>query len=153
MAKQQHLNLSQAAALVGRSERWVSQLRERGYIRTPKRGEYPVVAVLRGAMAYFEDKVASQADDAQKTATTDARTLEIELRIQQKREKLIDADVPGEVMDEFFEMAAHEMRAMPARVYKDRTKLNALAAEVEASLARIQKQSEAAKRRLQTGDL
>lgn len=152
MTTTNNLSLSQAAALVGRSERWISQLRERGYISTPAPGKYPVVSVLRGAMAYFEDQLAKQAQTAQQTAATDARTREIELRIKRKLATLIEANVPGEVIDEAITMAAAEMRTVPARMYSDPERRAELSGEIEASVSRMHNMAEAAKSRLQAGD-
>lgn len=152
MTTTNHLSLAQAAALVGRSERWISQLRERGYIATPAPGQYPIVAVLRGAMAYFDDQLAKQAETAQQTAATDARTREIELRIKRKLATLIEANVPGEVIDEAITMAAEEMRKVPARMYSDRDRRAELSGEIETSVSRMHNMAEAAKARLRAGD-
>lgn len=154
MAQQaQHLTLSQAAALLGRSERFVGNLREAGYVETPSPGQYPLVSLLRGAMAYYEDLIARQSDTARHTAATDARTREIELRIRRKMANLIEANIPGEVMDEFVAAAATELRTIPGRLYRDRQRRTELRTEIAASVARIEKLTAAAKRRLAEGAL
>ena len=152
MTTTNHLSLSQAAALLGRSPRFVGNLREMGFISTEGPGRYPLVGLIRGVIAYNEDLLARQAETARQTAATDARTREIELRIKRKLATLIEANVPGEVIDEAIEMAAAEMRTVPARMYADPARRADLAAEIEASIARIQTMAEAAKARLVAGD-
>jgi hypothetical protein len=149
----QHLTLAQAAALLGRSERFVGKLRELGYVETPAPGQYPLVGLLRGAMAYHEDLLSRQAETARQTAATDARTREIELRIKRKLANLIEVQIPCEVMDEFTAAAAQELRTIPGRLYRDRQRRAELRAEIVASVARIEKLTAAAKRRLATGEI
>ncbi len=52
----QTITVSQAAALLGRSERWVQGLVKSGYMDRATRGEYMLVGVIRGALAYYEDQ-------------------------------------------------------------------------------------------------
>lgn len=151
--KGQFLTLAQAAALLGRSERFVGKLRESGYVETPAPGQYPLVGLLRGAMAYHEDLLSRQAETARQTAATDARTREIELRIRRKMANLIEANIPCEVIDEFVAAAATELRTIPGRLYRDRQRRTELRSELEASIARITKLTEAAQRRLKTGEI
>jgi hypothetical protein len=152
MKQAQHLTLAQAAALVGRSERWISQLRERGYIATPAPGQYPIVSVLRGAMAYFEDQIARQADTARQTAATDARTREIELRIKRKAANLIPLSCVEAEFADWLPAFRAEMAGVPKRASGDPEKQERLACEIEAIMARMQDKAQAAIRRLQTGE-
>ena len=147
----QHLTLAQAAALIGRSERFVSNLRERGYLNVPAPGQYPLVGLVRGVLAHFEDQIAKQAQTAGQTAATDARTREIELRIERKAAALIPAHIPTEVIDEMVALASAEMRKIPARLYRDRPRRAELREVIEGSVARITKQGAAAKAALIEG--
>ena len=54
----QAITVAQAAALLGRSERWVQGLVQAGYLARSSRGEYPLVGVIRGALAHYEDQLA-----------------------------------------------------------------------------------------------
>ena len=152
MTTTSHLSLSQAAALLGRSERFVGNLREMGFISTDGPGRYPLVGLIRGVIAYNEDKLAKQAETAHQTAATDARTREIELRIKRKLATLIEANVPGEVIDEAIDMAAAEMRTVPARMYSDPDRRAELSGEIETSISRMHTMAETAKARLRAGD-
>lgn len=153
MAQQaQHLTLSQAAALLGRSERFVGNLREVGYVETPSPGQYPLVSLLRGAMAYYEDLIARQSDTARQTAATDARTREIELRIRRKAANLIPLSCVEAEFADWRPAFRAEMADVPKRATGDPDKQARLAAEIEAILGRMQDNTEAAIRRLRTGE-
>lgn len=150
--KGQFLTLPQAAALLGVSERQIGKLREQGFISTDGPGRYGLVNLIRGAIAYYEDKAEQARRNAQANRATEARTAEIELRIKRKMANLIEASAPAEIMDEFTRAAAIEMRAIPGRFTRDRDRRAELRTEFEASIARITKLTEAAKCRLQTGE-
>lgn len=53
----QTITVAQAAALLGRSDRWVQGLVKAGYMDRAQRGEYTLVGVIRGALAYYEDQL------------------------------------------------------------------------------------------------
>lgn len=149
----QHLTLPQAAALLGVSERQIGKLREMGFISTDGPGRYGLVNLIRGAIAYYEDKAEQARRNAQANRATEARTAEIEMRIKRKMANLIEVNIPGEVMDEFVAAAATELRTIPGRLYRDRQRRAELRAEINNSIARVEKLTEAAKRRLATGEL
>lgn len=154
MQKVQHLTLSQAARLLGVSTRQVGKLREMGFIETDGPGRYPLISVIRGAINYYEIKADEALEQARGNAATRARTRETELRIKRKMDELIEVHIPGEVLDEIGQMVGEEMRAIAPAVYPDDPQNRAnLSAMIEKSLARMEKQTEAAKRRLATGEL
>ena len=66
---------------------------------------------------------------------------------------LIEASAPAEIMDEFTRAAAIEMRAIPSRFTRDRDRRAELRTEINNSIARVEKLTEAAKRRLATGEI
>ena len=154
MQKVQHLTLSQAARLLGVSTRQVGKLREMGFIETDGPGRYPLISVIRGAINYYEIKADDALHQAQGNAATRARTRETELRIKRKMDDLIEVHIPGEVMDEFGAMVAEEMRKIPSNVYPNDPENHAkISAMIEKSLARMEKQTAAAKARLANGDI
>jgi hypothetical protein len=75
--------------LLGRSDRWVQGLVKAGYIERANRGEYTLVAVIRGALAYYENQITKNNKAAAATRASEARTREIELRIQERSRELI----------------------------------------------------------------
>jgi signal transduction histidine kinase len=149
--KGQHLTLPQAAALLGVSERQIGKLREQGFISTDGPGRYTLVNLIRGAIAYYEDKAEQARRNAQANRATEARTAEIELRIKRKMANLIEASAPAEIMDEFVAAAAQELRTIPGRLYPDRKRRSQLRDEINHSIARIEKLTAAAKAALIDG--
>ena len=147
-----HLSLTQAAALLDRSERFVGNLRERGFVKTPAAGQYPLVALARGVISYYEDLIARQNDAACATAATDARTREIEQRIRRKSTNLIPrADVEA-IFDEWLPAFAAAFEDVPERAFADPARRAEVRAEIDAALARLTKHTETAKHRLETGE-
>lgn len=149
--KGQHLTLAQAAALLNRSERFVGQMRERGYVECPAPGQYPIVALVRGVIAYQEDLIARQADTARQTAATDARTREIELRIKRKAANLIHREDAEAELDDWHAAISAEMGALSSLEFDDPDRQAAWQREVDASLARVGQLTSDAKARLKTG--
>lgn len=133
----QHLSVAQAAALLGRSDRWVHMLREAGHIRLGERGQYSVVAVVRGAMAYMDELHEKAQRKARENRATDARTREIELRTTAREATLIGKEDVVAVLDGMAEMARAEFTSLPRRAARGRAARAALSAEVEQTLARI----------------
>jgi hypothetical protein len=151
-AKQQTLTLAQAAALAGRSERFIGNLREKGFVATVEHGKYPLVSLCRGLVAYLEEQVAKQADTARQTAATDARTREIELRIKRKAAKLIHRDDASAELDDWHAAISDEMGALASLEFDDADRQAAWQREIAASLARVDALTADAKARLKTGD-
>lgn len=134
---QQTITITQAATLLGRSDRWVASLRERGLVQVDQRGRYPLVGVIRASMAYYDGLL----DDAQRRAranrATDARTREIELRTAAREATLVGKEDVVAVLDGMAEMARAEFTTLPKRAAQGRTARAALAAEVTQTLDRI----------------
>lgn len=135
--KSQTLSIAQAATLFGRSERWVHTLREKGYVSTDAPGVYPLVGTIRGALAYMEDLVTRQDQTARETAVTDARTREIELRIERKAADLILTHDVVEMLDEMIEVITAEFRQLPTRATRNLARRRAIREEVNIILARL----------------
>jgi len=53
----QILSLSEAAALIQRSNKFVSLRASEGYIPKVAKGKYNAIAVVRGVISYYEDKL------------------------------------------------------------------------------------------------
>lgn len=136
-ADPQTITVAQAAALLGRSDRWVHLLREAGHIRLGERGQYSVVAVVRGAMAYMDEQIAKAELKARESRATDARTREIELRTAAREATLVGKHDVIAVLDGMAEMARKEFEQLPRRAARCRAARAALAAEVGQTLERI----------------
>lgn len=135
---QQTITVTQAATLLGRSDRWVHSLRERGLVTVDARGRYPLVATIRAAMAYYDGLL----DDAQRRAranrATDARTREIELRTTAREATLIGKEDVIAVLNGMASMTRAEFSTLPRRAARGRAARAALSAEVEQTFERIE---------------
>lgn len=136
----QTLTLAQAAALLGRSERFVGNLRERGYVEMPEPGAYPLVGLARGVVAYFEDLIARNEDTTRQAAATDARTREIELRIQRRAADLILAHDVIDMLDQMIAMVSAEFKKLPTRATRNLHRRREMREEVERILSRLTEQ-------------
>ena len=115
----QTITVSQAAALLGRSDRWVQGLVKAGYIERANRGEYTLVAVIRGALAYYEDQITKNNKAAAATRASEARTREIELRIQERSRELIAMEDARAVIGEMAALVRAELAGLAARYTRD----------------------------------
>lgn len=147
----QHLTIAQAAALTGRSPRFISKLRTAGYISGGPIG-IPLVDLVRGVIGYLDDQVHRAQGRNQDTRATDARTREIALRIERRMADLIHYD---DVTSEFADWAAAiraETAGIPDRMFPDDLARRAeLAAAIEQINKNVVDRTAAAKRRLKEG--
>jgi hypothetical protein len=149
----QTLSLGQAAALMGRSERWVQGLAKAGYVDKAARGEYALVSLIRGALAYYEDQLAKNNKSAAATKASEARTREIELRIQERSRELMPTEDARAVIGELAALFRAEFGGLPARFTRDLEARRALEQEVDGSLERIAGQAQQASQSLALGSL
>ena len=147
----QMLTVSQAAALLGRSERWVQGLAKAGYMDRAGRGEYALVSVIRGALAYYEDQLAKGQKAAVATRVSEARTREIELRIQERSRDLIPQEDAQAVVSEMAAMVRSEFQGLAARFTRDLEVRRRLEQEIDATFERLSRKAEEAARTLATG--
>ena len=133
----QTITVSQAAALLGRSDRWVQGLVKAGYIDRANRGEYTLVAVIRGALAYYEDQITKNNKAAAATRASEARTREIELRIQERSRELIAMEDARAVIGEMAALVRAELAGLAARYTRDMEARRVLEEVIDGSLQRI----------------
>lgn len=119
----QTLTADQAGVLLGRSRQWVFNLVKDGWIEKQAKGQYSLVAVIRGAMAYYDDQLKKTSKTAIASRAQEARADEIKLRIEERKRVLVpreDADlamdiVVGEVNKQFTGLAARITRDVGLR--------------------------------------
>ena len=133
----QTITVTQAASLLGRSDRWVHSLRERGLVTVDRRGRYPLVGVIRAAMAYMDELHEKGQRKARENRATDARIREIELRTSAREATLIAKQDVVEVLDQMASMTRAEFSSLPKRAARGRAARAALDAEVGQTLERI----------------
>lgn len=133
----QTITVSQAAALLGRSDRWVQGLVKSGYMDRAQRGEYTLVGVIRGALAYYEDQLSKNNKAAVASRATEARTREIELRIQERSRELIAMEDAKAVVGEMAALVRAELAGLAARYTRDMEARRALEEVIDGALERI----------------
>lgn len=133
----QTITVAQAAALLGRSERWVQGLVKSGYMDRAQRGEYTLVGVIRGALAYYEDQLSKNNKAAVANRATEARTREIELRIQERSRELIPMEDAKAVVGEMAALIRAELAGLAARYTRDLEVRRALEEVIDGALDRI----------------
>ena len=140
----QTITVAQAAALLGRSERWVQGLVKAGYMERATRGDYTLVGVIRGALAYYEDQLSKSNKAAVASRATEARTREIELRIRERSRELIAMEDARAVVGEMAALVRAELAGMPARYTRDMEARRALEEVIDGAHDRIARAAEKA---------
>jgi len=133
----QTITVAQAAALLGRSDRWVQGLVKAGYMDRAQRGEYTLVGVIRGALAYYEDQLSKNNKAAVASRAAEARTREIELRIQERSRELIPMEDARAVVGEMAALVRAELAGLAARYTRDMEARRALEEVIDGALGRI----------------
>ena len=133
----QTLDLKQAAALLDRSERFVQNLVQYGFVPREKRGEYLVVPLVHGAMKYMQEQIEKASKSAAASRATDARTREIELRIAERAKELIPLDDALRVVSEVVQMTRAEFAGLPARFTRDLTERRRLEQDIDGCFERL----------------
>lgn len=145
------ISVHQAAALLNHSVRWVQFLVSLGFITRAKHGQYSLVEVVRGALAYYENQLEKSTKSAAASRATDARTREIELRMAMRQRELIPIEDVKSVMAEFNAQIRAELTGLPERLTCDPMARRQLEEEVDATLCRLSKQADKLVVALMTG--
>jgi hypothetical protein len=126
----QTLTADQAGQLLGRSRQWVFNLVKDGHIEKQAKGKYTLVAVIRGAMAYYEDQLKKTSKTAISSRATDARAREIELRIEEKTRGLVPRDDANLALDLVVGEVNKQLSGLSARITRDVSLRRKIEAEV-----------------------
>lgn len=151
-APQNTLTADQAAALVGRSRRWIFDLANKGFIEKAKGGSFSLLAIVRGVVAYYEAQLQESSKAATANRATEARTREIELRIQERSRELIPLEDAKAVVGEMATAVKSEFQGLPARYTRDMQERRRLEQEIDAAFERLSKRAAEAERALATGE-
>jgi hypothetical protein len=132
----QALTIEQGCALLGRSRVWLQmRIKEKYIIRVD--GALTIVALVQGAIAYYEDLLAKASKSAAATRVTDARTKEIELRMAERQRQLIPVEDAQAVVLELAATMRAELYGLPVRYTRDITERRKLESEVNDVLRRM----------------
>jgi hypothetical protein len=142
MAEAQTVNVQQACALLKKSERWVQMRAKEGYIKNVK-GKYELISLF-GVIDYYEMLLAKASKSAAASRVTDARTREIELRIDERQRLLIPVEDARGVVAEHAAIARAEMLSLPAKITREMGLRRKIEHEVNQSLSRMAAKAKAA---------
>jgi len=146
--KGQTITMSQAATFLNRSVSWVQTLVSQGYITRSGHNQYSLVAIVRDALAYYEDLLQKSSKVAAASRATAARTREIELRIAERRRDLIPMeDAKAEIAAVVSEVRA-EIAGLGARITRDLELRRQIDREADGILGRLAERAEQASRAL-----
>ncbi len=146
----QTLTLEQAAALLIRSRTWVTDRIREGYIKRDENG-LSVLAIVRGAMAYYEDLLVKTSKSAAAARVTDARTREIEIRIAERMAELIPLEDAQAVVMELAATVRGELTGFPIAFTRDVAERRKLQTAVDGILRRMADKAKAASAALAIG--
>jgi len=133
----QRLTVGQAASMCGRSEKWVHNLIAAGYIERQGQKGYIPVSIVRGAIAYYEDRLKEASKSATATKATEARTREIELRTAERARRVIPVEDSLAITSEIAQMARAEFSGLPARLTRDLDLRRAMEEAIDDIFARL----------------
>lgn len=145
------LSIAQAAALLGRSPKFVQLRVQEGWIQKNARGRYPLVSVIQGAIGYHEDLLAKRRQASGANAATEARTRETELRTAHRMRELMPRDEVVADLGVLISTVKREFASLPQRSGHTGVDRRSLDAEVRAIFARIDAAAKDAEQRLATG--
>lgn len=146
------LSLAQVSSLTGRSNQWVLQLAKAGFLPKEGHGKYPLVGLIRGIIAYYEDLQSKNSKSAAASRATDARTREIELRIKERSRELIALEDARAELADWSAAVRAEFQGIPARYTRDMAERRRLEQEIDGALERLSRRTSEAERALASGE-
>ena len=130
------VSVTEAAAIFGRTPRWVQALAARGNIRVG-RGLYDLAGLVQAALAEMEGRLEGSARAVAANRASEARAREIELRIAERQRDLIPVEDAKAVVAQIAGLAKAELVGLPARFTRDPETKKRLEVEVDAMLRRM----------------
>lgn len=110
------------AAVLGLTPMRIRQLADEGIVPKAGRNQYPLDRAVQGYVKWRLETIAGKnADSSPENRVRDARTREIELRIAERENRLIDIDEHNAVVDELVGLFLAGLESLPARATRDIT--------------------------------
>ena len=131
------VTLRQAAAICQKSEKWVRNFVNDGFLTQERRGEYSPVNLVRGVIAYYDHLAEISSRKAKANSATDARTREIELRIAKQSSVLFPVEDSLAILSDVLTSARAEFAGLPAAHTRDVEERRSLEASIDAIFARL----------------
>jgi phage terminase Nu1 subunit (DNA packaging protein) len=113
------MTLTDAGALIGKSDEWVRRLIAEGVVKRSPNGGVFRDEVVRAYIAWIQDEQRRATKSASESRVKDARAREIELRIALREGELIDLADHDAIVDEMAGIFIAALSSLPARVTRD----------------------------------
>lgn len=147
----QTITVGQAAALIQKSERHVQMLAKEGYIEQAVRGQYTIVNVVRGVIAYYEARLEKNNKTAAASKASEARTKQIEQTMEIRMRNLVPRVDFYQAQDFVISKHRAEIVGLPARVTRDLELRKKIEAEIDGIFSRTAERIERAAHSLEEG--
>ena len=131
------VTLKAAAALFGRSVRWVQDLKDSGHLVGGGREGYRLGPLCEAVIAHYEGLLEQGQRKTAASSASLARTREIEQRIAIKAGQLIDIDEARGAMADLAGMVDAALVSLPARISADPAERERVRAIVDAARSEI----------------
>lgn len=145
------ITITQAAALLQVTEKWIRELCRKGFIEKPARGKVHLVSAVRGYIASLKDEERRHSKTAEARRVQEARAREIELRIARETGELIPTTSAEEIFAEVLGVYRQRLSGLPAAVTRDLAIRDAIDRELEAAIADCREQFRLRKEELLAG--
>jgi hypothetical protein len=145
------ISTEQAARLLMISGERVRQLAKAGYIPKAAKGRVSLVGAVQGYIRFLKEEERRTSKAQSQSRVHDARALELEIKVAERRRDLIPVDDARDDLAEFLAITTAEIRGLPARVTRERALRVRLEDEINASLARMADRAAETRRKLESG--
>lgn len=147
----QVLTTQQVATLLQRTPRFVQQLAKSGYIEQSGRNQFSLVAVMRGVMAYYEERLQKSNKAVAANKASEARTKQIEQQMEIRQRNLVPRADFYTAQDFVIAKQRAALSGLPARVTRDLDLREKIEAEIDHALRRTAEDIERAAHALEEG--
>lgn len=130
------ITVQEAAALLMRTPERIRQLVREGWIPKPSKNMYPLVGVVQGYVRYRDDHDRRAQKTAAASRVSDARAREIELRIQEKENTLIELEEAVTMVDIVIGVFRSELAGVPSKLTRNLAERRKIHREVDEVLKR-----------------
>lgn len=115
----QAVDVNTLAQLIGVTPRQIQIVAKEGYYEAERRGQWPLVASVRGYVRYLHDQVAGARKNTHENRLRDARAKEVEVRTARLDRTVIDLSEAHDVYDEIAGAYLASLEGLPARLTRN----------------------------------
>ncbi|ORE90534.1 hypothetical protein ATO13_22551 [Stappia sp. 22II-S9-Z10] len=115
----QAVDVNTLAQLIGVTPRQIQIVAKEGYYAAERRGQWPLVASVRGYVRYLHDQIAGAQKSTHENRLRDAKAKEIEVRTARVDRTVIDLAEAQEIFDEITGAYLASLEGLPARLTRN----------------------------------